>query len=70
METSLTGGKPIALAKQHKVYFAGRDNKVTNSKTHRGFDSDRTTMNHVLGAILGTSVDARIGFSDRDMTGY
>ncbi len=70
METSLTGDNPIALAKQHKVYFAGRDNKVTNSKTHRGFDSDRTTMNHVLGTILGTGVDARIGFSDRDMTGY
>ncbi len=70
METSLTGDKPIALAKQHRVYFAGRDNKITNSKTHRGFDSDRTTMNHVLGTILGTDVDARTGFSDRDLTGY
>lgn len=53
----------------HKVYYAGRD-RETDARTHRGFDADRKTMNHMLETILGHKPKASDGFRDANLTGY
>ena len=69
MQNDLEGDNAIDLAKDHQVFFAGQD-KETDSKTHRGFESDRATMNHILGTILGEKPKPSTMFNAADLTGY
>lgn len=62
--------KDLVLKLQHKLDYAGRADTITNSKTHGGFDNDRTTMNSVLKNILGKKPSATKGFQPEDVTGY
>lgn len=57
-----------ALPKAHRVYYAGRDRTVTDAKSHRGFDKDRKTMNHLLETVLGH--DPICAFQEADLTSY
>lgn len=61
--------KGASLHRAHKVHFAGRG-PVSEARTHRGFDADRKTMNHVLETILGKKPKASDGFRDANLTGY
>lgn len=54
----------------HKVYFAGRDTAICDAKTHRGFDRDIKTMNHMLETILGTKPKKSHRFSSSILSGY
>ncbi len=60
----------LPLPKGHNVYFAGRDKDRTDSKAHRGFDSDQTTMNDILATILGGAPEAETQFSSAHLAGY
>ncbi len=60
----------FALPPKHRVFHAGRDRRVTDSHTHRGFDSDRKTMNHLLETVLGGAPKSNVAFRDATLTGY
>ncbi|MGR6465799.1 C1 family peptidase [Rhizobium sp. PAMB 3182] len=62
------GGLPSVS--NHKIFFAGRDTSRTDSKSHGGFDNDRTTMNDVLTHILGRKPKQSLAFQEHEMTGY
>ena len=58
-EAKLTG-KPI-------IAHAGVD-KVTDSKTHGGFDNDPATMNTILERVLG--MPPKLPFKKEELTGF
>ena len=60
----------LKLQKNHKIYYAGRDNKFTRSKSHGGFDNERTTMNNILLNITGKKVSSKKGFQQHELKGY
>lgn len=60
----------LDLHSKHTIHFAGRNDKITNSKTHGGFDNDRATMNHILKTILGKKPSPTKGFMDHELKGY
>lgn len=62
--------KEMTLKPAHKIFYAGRDNKFSQSKSHGGFDNDRTTMNRVLEVILGKKPSNKLAFQDRELSGY
>ncbi len=57
------------LPAAHQVNLAGRD-RVTNARSHRGFDRDRKTMNHVLETVLGQKPKSKRAFREANLTGY
>lgn len=54
----------------HKLFLAGKDRSVTEATSHRGFDADRKTMNHLLEVITGFEPAAKLAFREADLTGY
>lgn len=65
----LDGAPPMrALPAAHKVYYAGRDRSQTEAKSHRGFEADRKTMNHLLETILGHAPTN--SFQDANLSSY
>lgn len=67
MEKFIQGISPV---KTHKIWYAGRDNARTDSKTHGGFDNDRSTMNDILHHILGSKPKQSQAFQERELIGY
>ncbi|WP_420862649.1 C1 family peptidase [Algirhabdus cladophorae] len=73
METglqALAGPDLDGLPAQHSVYFAGRDRKQTDAKSHTGLDRDLKTMNHILQTIVGGQTGGVQAFSQGHMQGY
>jgi hypothetical protein len=60
----------ISPAKTHKIWYAGRDNARTDSKTHGGFDNDRSTMNDILHHILRSKPKQSQAFQESELIGY
>jgi hypothetical protein len=67
LERDLEG---LELPDAHHVFFAGRDRSETDAKSHRGFDSDRPTMNSMLEQITGDRVPRNLKFQTQDLAGY
>ncbi len=42
--------------------------RVTKSETHGGFDNDPSTMNHILGKVLGKKPDEDKAFTIANLT--
>ena len=63
-----TGRAPLPAA--HRIFEAGRDRENTDSRSHTGFDRDRTTMNDILATILGRRPGRSEDFSLPDLAGY
>ena len=66
IQTLIKKGLPPA----HKVYFAGRDRSICDAKSHREFDKDAKTMNHMLNTILGNRVDLKKRFQPSALSEY
>ena len=62
--------KKLMPPNTHKLFYAGRDQTRTDSKTHGGFDNDRQTMNDVLTHILGAKPKQSDAFQEHEMIGY
>ncbi len=60
----------FALPPEHRVFHAGRDRRITDAASHRGFDKDRRTMNHVLETVLGRPARSAHNFREANLTGY
>ncbi|MBO6919723.1 MAG: hypothetical protein JJ858_14940 [Rhizobiaceae bacterium] len=60
----------VDLHNKHTIHYAGRNDRITNSKTHGGFDNDRATMNHILKTILGKKPSPTKGFMEHELKGY
>ena len=58
--------------KGYRLFHAGRqkDEKITDAKSHRGFDKDQKTMNHLLATILGKPPETENEFREAHLTGY
>lgn len=53
-----------------EIIYAGRNKHPSDSKTHGGFDNDRTTMNNILKSILGNKYHPSRGFQAHEVEGY
>ncbi|MGH1427332.1 MAG: C1 family peptidase [Arenicella sp.] len=62
--------KEQAMHPNHHIFYAGKANMPTNSKTHGGFDNDKDTMNDLLKSILGTAYDPAKAFKQSELEGY
>lgn len=54
----------------HEVIRAGHTPARCDSRTHGGFDRDRSTMNDILAQIISRRPSTAEGFSNGDLTGY
>ena len=62
--------KELNRPEDHAVFFAGRDRSETDATSHRGFDTDRQTMNSLLEQITGGRVPRNLTFQSADLAGY
>lgn len=62
--------KELDRPEDHAVFFAGRDRSETDATSHRGFDTDRQTMNSLLEQITGGRVPRNLTFQSADLAGY
>lgn len=55
---------------KHEVFLAGKDNAITDAKSHRDFDRDHKTMNDMLGHILQRRPKPDCRFAKGDLLHY
>jgi hypothetical protein len=53
-----------------EILYAGRKKQPSDSKSHGGFDNDRSTMNNIIATILGDEFDSSLGFRSDEVEGY
>ena len=60
----------LALPTAARIQYAGRDNSITASTAHGGFDNDLATMTSVVARILGRPADADKALRASELGGY
>lgn len=74
LERDIEGLGPHPAAKRdkklHEIVYAGRHRTRCDATSHRGFESDRATMNDILRLVTGRELDRDKDFSQADVSEY